>query len=117
MSLAKKAKLESATPNPNPNWLELPTDVTSNILQRLGAVDILTIARNVCPYWWKICKDPFTWRKIHMGGFFLYLRGHTNYDYLVKLCQYAIHLSSGHLEEIVIFRFGDDHLLKYIADR
>ncbi|MCI38935.1 F-box protein SKIP19 [Trifolium medium] len=61
----KKPKLEITT---NPNWLELPRDITSNILQRLGAVEILKNARNVCPYWWNICKDPSMWREIHIGG-------------------------------------------------
>jgi hypothetical protein len=51
-----------------PNWLELPRDITSNILQRLGVVEILTNACNVCPYWWSICKDPRMWRTIHMSN-------------------------------------------------
>jgi len=116
---AKKPKLESTTVNPN--WLELPRDATSNILQRLGAVEILTKARYVCPYWWNICKDPFMWRKIHMGTSHLYFqfsnRGTPDLDRLVNLCQYAVDLSSGHLEKIDIYRFGTDDLLKYIADR
>jgi len=111
---AKKPKLESTTVNPN--WLELPRDVTSNILQRLGAVEILMRARYVCPYWWNICKDPFMWRKIHMGKFHLYFqfanRGTPDLDILVNLCQYAVDLSSGHLEKI-----DTDDLLQYIADR
>jgi len=116
---AKKPKLESTTVNPN--WLELPRDATSNILQRLGAVEILTKARYVCPYWWNICKDPFMWRKIHMGTSHLYFqfsnRGTPDLDRLVNLCQYAVDLSSGHLEKIDIYRFGTDDLLKYIAER
>jgi hypothetical protein len=116
---AKKPKFESTTVNPN--WLELPRDVTSNILQRLGAVEILTKARYVCPYWWNICKDPFMWHKIHMGTSHLYFefsnRGTPDLDGLVNLCQYAVGLSSGHLEKIDIYRFGTDDLLKYIADR
>ncbi|KAJ1427621.1 F-box/LRR protein [Sesbania bispinosa] len=32
-----------------PNWLELPRDVTANILQRLGVVEIVTSACQVCP--------------------------------------------------------------------
>lgn len=116
---AKKPKLEIITTNPN--WLELPKDLTSNILKRLGAVEILTNARNVCPYWWNICKDPFMWREIQMGTFHLYFQyanaNAPDLDYLVKLCQYAVDLSSGHLEKIDIYRFGSDHLLQYIADR
>jgi len=116
---SKKPKLEIITTNPN--WLELPKDITSNILKRLGAVEILTNARNVCPYWWNICKDPFMWREIQMGTFHLYFQyanaDAPDLDYLVKLCQYAVDLSSGHLEKIDVYRFGSDHLLQYIADR
>jgi len=54
LTQAKKPKLEIT--NTNPNWIELSKDVTSNILQRLGAVEILTNTRNVCPYWWNVCK-------------------------------------------------------------
>lgn len=117
----KKPKLESTTARAKPNWLELPRDVTSNILQRLGAVEILTKARYVCPYWWNICKDPFMWRKIHMGRSHLYFqfanRGTPDLNRLVNLCQYAVDLSSGHLEKIDIYGFGTDDLLQYIADR
>ncbi|CAJ2640749.1 unnamed protein product [Trifolium pratense] len=107
----KKAKHDIATTNPN--WLELPRDITSNILQRLGAVEILTNVRNVCPCWWNICKDPSMWRNIQMGTFHLYF----DPDRLVKMCQHAVDLSSGHLEKIHIYRFGTDDLLHYIADR
>ncbi|PNX83036.1 F-box protein skip19, partial [Trifolium pratense] len=110
------------TTTTTPNWLELPRDLTANILQRLGAVDILTNVRNVCPYWWNICKDPSIWREIHMGNFQFYFESSNRVtpdldDRLVKMCQYAVDLSSGHLEKIHIYRFGTDNLLRYIADR
>ncbi|PNX84633.1 F-box protein skip19 [Trifolium pratense] len=115
---AKRPKLEITT---NPNWLELPRDITSNILQRLGTVEILKNARNVCPYWWNICKDPSMWRNIDMGTVDQYFEpdipGTPDHDRLVKMCQYAVDLSSGHLEKIHIYRFGTDNLLRYIADR
>ncbi|XP_024632938.1 F-box protein SKIP19 [Medicago truncatula] len=41
-SPAKKHKFESTK---NPNWVELPKDITSNILQRLNTVEILTKTR------------------------------------------------------------------------
>ncbi|RHN76014.1 putative F-box domain-containing protein [Medicago truncatula] len=69
-SPAKKHKFESTK---NPNWVELPKDITSNILQRLNTVEILTKTRYVCPYWWNICKDPFMWCEINMGTFLSYL--------------------------------------------
>ncbi|XP_024633457.2 putative F-box/LRR-repeat protein 23 [Medicago truncatula] len=93
-----------------PNWLELPRDITSNILQRLGPVEILKKARNVCPYWWNICKDPLMWRTIHMSN------NETSPDVdLVKICRYAVGQSCGHLEDIEIVSFCTDDLLHYIA--
>ncbi|PNX61921.1 F-box protein skip19, partial [Trifolium pratense] len=47
-----------------PNWLQLPRDITANILQRLDTIDIVTSVCHVCPLWWNICKDPFMWRTI-----------------------------------------------------
>ncbi|WJX32185.1 hypothetical protein P8452_20539 [Trifolium repens] len=61
------------------------------------------------------------WREIHMGTFHLYfeysVRATPDLDRLVKICQYAVDLSSGHLEKIDLYRFGTDDLLHYIADR
>ncbi|XP_045799768.1 putative F-box/LRR-repeat protein 23 [Trifolium pratense] len=48
----------------SPNWLELPTDITTNILQRLNSIDILTSACQVSPLWWNISKDPLMWRTL-----------------------------------------------------
>ncbi|KAF5770756.1 putative F-box domain-containing protein [Helianthus annuus] len=36
------------------NWLDLPSDVTANILNRIGMVDILENAQKVCTAWRKI---------------------------------------------------------------
>ncbi|GAU42387.1 hypothetical protein TSUD_123830 [Trifolium subterraneum] len=61
------------------------------------------------------------WHNIQMGTFHLYfeysVRGTSDLDRLVKMCQYAVDLSSGHLEKIDLYRFGTDDLLQYIADR
>lgn len=109
-SPAKKLKVESRK---GPNWLELPIDLTANILQRLSIVDIVTSACVVCPLWWNIHKDPLMWRSIDMTN----LR-HNDYDsYLEKICSYAVERSCGFLEEIHIKWFASDHLLKCIADR
>ncbi|GAU22405.1 hypothetical protein TSUD_122910 [Trifolium subterraneum] len=93
-----------------PNWLELPKDITVNILQRLSTVDIVTRACLVCPLWWNICKDPFMWRTIQM------IKLHNSTGELLKICQYAIERSCGCLEDIDIKRFGTDDLLKNIAE-
>ncbi|XP_058752623.1 F-box protein SKIP19-like [Vicia villosa] len=95
-----------------PNWLELPRDVTLNILQRLHTVEVITSACLVCPLWWNICRDPYMWRTILMSEFY-HARG---MDW-VKMCQYAVDRSCGQLEDIYIHMFGNDELLEYIADR
>lgn len=94
-----------------PNWLELPRDVTTNILQKLDVVEILMSARQVCSLWWNICKDPFMWRTIVMT----YPRN-SPYN-LAKICRYAVRQSCGHLEDINIEYFGTNELLIYIANR
>ncbi|GAU42388.1 hypothetical protein TSUD_123840 [Trifolium subterraneum] len=99
-----------------PNWLELPTDLMKNILQRLDTVDIVTIARLVCPQWRNICKDPLMWRTIHISDIELNdMR--FSFRCLEKICRCAIDLSCGHAEDIAIKLFGTDDLLKYMAHR
>ncbi|KAL0697415.1 hypothetical protein Bca4012_053537 [Brassica carinata] len=49
-----------------PNWAELPPELTSSILHRLGGIDILETAQRVCRSWRRVCKDPLMWRKIDM---------------------------------------------------
>ncbi|GAU42383.1 hypothetical protein TSUD_123790 [Trifolium subterraneum] len=100
-----------------PNWLELPKDVTSNILQRLGTVEIITSACQVCSLWWNICKDPFMWRTIHITIVNYsprYIRHGVN---LVKICRNAVARSCGQLEDIAFEFYVTDNLLAYIADR
>ncbi|XP_058752339.1 putative F-box/LRR-repeat protein 23 [Vicia villosa] len=93
-----------------PNWVELPRDITANIFQRLGTIDIVTSVRYVCPIWWNIFKDPLMWRTIRMTKFSDF------YDQPVEICQYAIKQSCGHLENIFIDDFATDDLLKFIAE-
>ncbi|KAJ1440406.1 Leucine-rich repeat, cysteine-containing subtype [Sesbania bispinosa] len=95
-----------------PNWLELPREVTANIFQRLGVIEIVTSACQVCPLWWNICKDPFMWRTIDMGKIEV---SHYKYD-LKKICRYVVERSCGHLEDINIEHFCTDDLLHCIAD-
>ncbi|MCI22307.1 F-box protein SKIP19, partial [Trifolium medium] len=85
-----------------PNWLELPRDITENILQRLNTIEIVTSVCRVCPLWWNICKDPLMWRTIHMSN-----NGTSAYADadLVKICRYAIERSCGQLEDIEIVSF------------
>ncbi|PNX84602.1 F-box protein skip19 [Trifolium pratense] len=93
-----------------PNWLELPRDITINILQRLSTVDIVTRACFVCPQWWNICKDPFMFRTIHM------IDDDISHTDLLKICRHAIERSCGRLQEFDIENFDTDDLLNYIAE-
>jgi hypothetical protein len=97
-----------------PNWFDLPSDLTANILQRLGTFEIQKSACRVCPQWWNVCKDPLMWRTIHMRC----TRNSPNaYLNLAEICCNAIKRSSGHLEDIYIERFCTSDLLKFIADK
>ncbi|ESQ36146.1 hypothetical protein EUTSA_v10009631mg, partial [Eutrema salsugineum] len=93
------------------NWAELPPELTSSILHRLGAIEILENAQKVCKSWYRVCKDPSMWRKIDMLNF-----KDVDYDLLEKMCRHAVDLSQGGLVEIDIRNFCTDSLLNYIAD-
>ncbi|KAK2980548.1 hypothetical protein RJ640_015933 [Escallonia rubra] len=98
----------------NPNWLDLPRELTASILHRLGAIELLETAQKVCTTWRNICKDPAMWRTVDMRN-----SGRTYtlpYD-LEKMTMHAVDLSCGQLEAINIENFGSDQLLLYIADR
>ncbi|RHN56068.1 putative F-box domain, leucine-rich repeat domain, L domain-containing protein [Medicago truncatula] len=76
---------EVETENTNePNWLELPRDVTTNIFRRLNTFDVVTSVCQVCPLWWNICKDPFMWRSIRMTDTC------SNRAYMEKICHNAV---------------------------
>ena len=114
--MASSSILESAPPEPEEerrNWLELPREVTASILSRLVAIDILTTAQFVCKSWLEISKDPLVWRRIDM-----YKAGDLDLEMdLDKMCRHAVDRSCGQLVDINIEYFGNDDLLKYIADR
>ncbi|KAI3751366.1 hypothetical protein L2E82_22450 [Cichorium intybus] len=93
------------------NWLALPSDVTANILYRIGVIDILKNAQKVCTTWRKICKDPAMWRVIHMGEIW---RMHSQSQ---EMCKDAVNRSQGQLVDISIVNFINDELFQYIADR
>ncbi|CAK9321243.1 unnamed protein product [Citrullus colocynthis] len=97
------------------NWLELPAEVMFMILVKLGAIDILSSAQNVCSSWRKICKDPPMWRVIdmHNSG---ELDADMYLDYnLESMCRHAVDRSCGQLVDINIEYFGTDELLQHIA--
>ncbi|EOA22442.1 hypothetical protein CARUB_v10003088mg [Capsella rubella] len=96
------------------NWAELPSELTSLILGRLGAVDILENAQKVCTPWRRVCKDPSMWKKIDLRDLRNSGMGDLDFDIL---CRHAVDLSQGGLLEIHIENITTDRLLTYIADR
>ncbi|KAJ0704964.1 putative F-box domain, leucine-rich repeat domain superfamily, F-box-like domain superfamily [Helianthus annuus] len=95
------------------NWLDLPSDVTANILNRIGMVDILENAQKVCTAWRKICKDPAMWRVINMND----IKGTSAEVLAVKMCKHAVDRSQGQLVDITIVSTYDAELHLYVADR
>jgi len=107
-------EVENESTTVHRNWLELPRDVTANILQRLGTIEILSSACKVCPLWWNICKDPHMWRTIRTTRL-----DYARYNYgnnLVKIFRTAVERSCGQVEDIDIEEIGTDDLLKHIVD-
>ncbi|KAG6416773.1 hypothetical protein SASPL_124211 [Salvia splendens] len=90
-----------------PPWIELPEDVTFNIMQRLGAEDLL------CSTWWKVCKDPCLWRVVEFSN--PYQENST--DKYTAMYRSAVDRSQGQLVELNIHYSGDDTLMEYIAHR
>ncbi|EOA21440.1 hypothetical protein CARUB_v10001822mg [Capsella rubella] len=96
------------------NWAELPAEIISSILHRLGAIEILRTAQRVCRSWRRVCIDQSMWRTIDM-------RVPRNFEGLLQdfevMCRHAVDLSQGGLLEIEIDHYITTSLLTYIADR
>jgi hypothetical protein len=97
-----------------PNWLDLPREITANILSRLSTFDIVKNASIVCPTWWNIFKDPLLWRTIRMTDITIFCGHYYQYEHI---CRYAVEKSCGHLNDIDIFDFATDDLLELIAQK
>lgn len=103
---------------PPPSWVELPPEITTIILQKLGTIEILTTVQLVCKTWRSLFFDPAMWRIIDMRSD---MRNDGSpwdsfYD-LEKICRHAVDRSQGQLIDINIEFFGTDDLLCYIAQR
>lgn len=105
---------ESPPPTPSvaPPWIDLPLDVTANILQRLDAVELLHSVQLVCATWWKVCHDPAMWRVIKI----VCPKSNKRYE-CACMCRRAVDLSQGKHTDLTIVCFGNDELLDYIANR
>ncbi|KAL4563532.1 hypothetical protein LXL04_027575 [Taraxacum kok-saghyz] len=99
----------------SPNWLAMPHELMTNILKRLGDVEILNTQVKVCTTWWRICKNPAMWKaiNIHKPDD---ADGDADYDF-EALTKRAVNLSSGELIDFSIKGFGNDDLLDYIVLR
>ncbi|XP_027088115.1 F-box protein SKIP19-like [Coffea arabica] len=103
---------------PPPPWVELPPEITTIILQKLGTIEILTTVQLVCKTWRDLCVHPAMWRIIDLrndmrnDGSLL----DSAYD-LEKICRHAVDRSQGQLIDINIEFFGTDDLLYYISQR
>lgn len=98
-------------PPPPPPWIGLPEDLTANILQRLGAEEILESAQKVCTTWWRVCKDPATWRVIDLRN------RHYADDEFLHMCRCAVDRSQGQLIDLKVACREEDGLLNYVAER
>ncbi|XP_057763925.1 F-box protein SKIP19-like [Salvia miltiorrhiza] len=107
------APAASSSAPPPPPWIELPGDVTANIMQRLGAEGMLMSAQQVCRTWWKVCKDPAMWRVIDLRNPY-YVEETEKYT---AMCRRAVDRSQGQLVDLTIDSFGDGELINYVADR
>ncbi|KAI3709984.1 hypothetical protein L2E82_39757 [Cichorium intybus] len=111
-SLCTKEDQNKTVMEEYPNWLEMPHELMTNILQRLRTAEILTSAQKVCTAWRTICKDPMMWQVIDMQNLFDDWDGH--YD-LQTLTKQAVNLSHGELIDVSIKYFGTDDLLHHIV--
>ncbi|KAI4310568.1 hypothetical protein MLD38_035537 [Melastoma candidum] len=80
------------TRGPKPNWLELPCAILTEILIKLGAIEMIVSAQKVCTLWHDVCTDPSTWTRVDIRS----SRYLPNMPYnLTKICHHAIDLSRG----------------------
>nr|GMD93299.1 putative F-box/LRR-repeat protein 23 [Ipomoea batatas] len=96
--------------NPAAPWVDLPRELTVNILQRLSVVDIFQIAQ-VCTAWWRLCQDPSMWRYVDLWNL---VGKEREWD---KICREVVNRSEGQLISIKLGYFATDDLLFYIAQR
>ncbi|XP_076887975.1 F-box protein SKIP19-like [Bidens hawaiensis] len=108
-----KPKQEWLLKQPTRNWLELPSDLTLNILQRVGVIDRLQNAQLVCTAWREICEDPAMWRVVCMDRF-KERDGMMRYS---DICKLAANRSQGQLVDLTTVGFSDHNLLWHVAHR
>ncbi|KAL3616604.1 hypothetical protein CASFOL_014533 [Castilleja foliolosa] len=106
--------MEGYSYSASPPWIELPREVTENILSRLGQVEILKNAQRVCTTWRSVCSEPSMWRVIHIKNFDVIL---CPFRIVNRIGHLAVDRSKGELIDINIEGFCRDDLLHYISER
>ncbi|KAF8024555.1 hypothetical protein BT93_F1659 [Corymbia citriodora subsp. variegata] len=106
--------------SPLPNWLDLPRDIATMILQKLSAMEIFLKVQLVCKNWRSLCREPAMWQSIDMSDVRDLPDGYPIDFYrevLVNKCREAVNCSLGGCVDINVECFGTDELLKYTVDR
>lgn len=103
--------ISTGAPTPPP-WIELPEELTANILQRLSAEDILESAQEVCTTWWRISKTLPTWRVLELD---IDKYGGNDFE-MFYTC--AVNRSQGELTDLkMTYCFKYEDLLDYVVER
>ncbi|KAL8192277.1 hypothetical protein R6Q57_027944 [Mikania cordata] len=114
------ASTSASVPEPSPstedtpNWLQMPHELMTMILQRLDTLEILNSAQKVCTTWRKICKDPAMWKVINMLESVISWDPDSDYD-LENLTKQAVDRSCGELIDINLESFCTDDLIDYVS--
>ncbi|XP_076925493.1 putative F-box/LRR-repeat protein 9 [Bidens hawaiensis] len=111
---SKNPKQQWRVKQPTRNWLELPSDLMLNILQRVCAHDILENAQKVCTAWHEICKDPVMWRVVYIDPMLIRNNICSYHPHLSKL---SVDRSQGQLVDLTLVNECNAKLLQYVADR
>ncbi|KAL5710527.1 hypothetical protein ACHQM5_021077 [Ranunculus cassubicifolius] len=69
-----------------PDWLHLPLDVMFIIFSKIGVLQILMNAQNVCSLWRELAKDPLLYRSLDFFEAWKYFRfwDQSKFDYIFE---------------------------------
>ncbi|XP_076935106.1 putative F-box protein At4g05475 isoform X2 [Bidens hawaiensis] len=112
LKFVKKPKPKRRVKKPSRNWLELPSNLVVNILQRIDVFEILENAQKVCTAWRDICKDPAMWRVIYIDRF-----PYQSERVGREIIKCVVDRSRGQLLDLTIVGICDHELLQYVVDR
>ncbi|KAK1381992.1 putative F-box/LRR-repeat protein 23 [Heracleum sosnowskyi] len=98
----------------NPQWQELPEELTTSFLERVGSIYLIASGRKVCHSWRQICSRPEMWRVVDLR-----ISGYrSKWEILVNnMARKAVEWSCGQLIDFRLSYYGDNLLLNYISDR